>query len=464
MNYLKTVSLLGLTIHVVYVIIILSTSNDVSKCWQVDNGQLTEIIRVYRPDSKSYIESADNYMEYGIFGHKDKLDYRRTIGYPFIIYCFKVAFGQYWYYGLVIFQILLSVLIYPIVYSIGITIFPDNRKTIFYSVIALMLSGAYYVRTLNVLTDLTFTVFFLLGIYLSIISLIRRRGYIFILLGVISLSFSGLVRPVLIIYPLVHVILLLYVARRYNTWRHIRVKQMIIISTIFLAVTCNFSSFRLYNFYGTFSPTDVLGINMFEYSVEEILKLEGEKEKFLILKQMINNEDDWLVRDEMRKEYFFEVVSRYPVSAMQYWFPITMQHLVTPHLMEVGHSYGYYKRDLTDERTKHSVKRSIVMVGIFWIFSVVNIAITFFCFWHLLYRLFKYKDYLFFLSFLSLIFFIVGPSCIARTSTRMRIPVEPFIIILSFKYLEYKKDVILNVIKLIRRKLSWQLKRKLRLK
>jgi len=440
----KKLFLCGLGVHLLYITILLTTNSIFSGFWHKDDGSLTEEIAGYHVDSRSYIKSAENYLEYGVFGNGNAPDYHRTIGYPFIICLFKVLFGKYWYMGLVFFQSVLGAFIYPVAYRIGITIFPDNKKKIFYSVAALILLGGYFTKSLYVMSDLSFAAFFLAGVYLSIVSVIKKKSYTFMTLGIVSLTLSGLIRPGLILYPAAHLLLLIFVSKYYNVWKQKRIKIIVWVSTIILIFTCNFSAFRVHRYYNSFSPTDVLGINMFQYSVKEILSKEGEERRYEKMKNEIDDEKNWLTQDKMRKKYFFETISEYPFSAMSYWIGAAQAHLFTPHYMETGSAYGYFKRAVDDKNAK--LKKSAVMAGVFYFFYLVNIFITLLCFLNLLKRFFIQKEYLFVISVFAVIFFITGPSFIAETGPRMRIPVEPFILIVAFDYTgNLKKNILKRI-------------------
>ena len=446
-NPFKKLFIIGIIVHIVYVVIIFSTSSRMSDFLQKDNGQLTKEISKYNYDSKSYIDSADNFLEYGVFGKENEPDYHRTIGYPSIIYIFKVTLGPYWYYGLLIFQTLLSALVYPVAYGIGTAIFPTSkRRTIFYSTITLMLLGGYFTRSMWVLTDLTCASFLLLGTYFSIISVTTRKNYLMIC-SVIILSFAALIRPNLILYPIVHFLVLLYIAKEYNLWRRIKTKRLIWASSIILLLLCNLSSVRIYNSYRAFLPTDILGKAMFKYSVKEILSKNGEEEKYLLWESKINAEDNWLAKDKLRKDRFFEVISNQPKAAVSYWIDAAISHLLSPHYLGIGVVYGYYKRNKVT-KNHHKLSESAFMRVIFYLSGFLNAIILLLGFLYLCHKVSK-KEYLFVLVFLSLIFLIIGPSFLARTGPRMRLPVEPFLLILAVQYLEVKKERIMRLVSTI---------------
>lgn len=424
--------LLGVGVHLIYVIIILISESTLSDFWQKDTGQLTEILADFIIDSRSYIELADNFMEYGVFGSGENPDYHRTIGYPFIIYLFKALVGPYWYFGLVFFQTFFGALVYPLTYHIGKILFPEDNKSLYFSALALLGLAGYFTKSPYVMPDLACAVFFLLGIYLSMHSIKEGKNIKLLILGIASLSFSALVRPNLMLYPIAHFLLLFYIAKLYDRWNERRTRRMVWLSGMALIITCNLSSFRMYHSYGIISPTNVLGINMFEYTVKKVLTKEGQLEEYNRMEQMVNNEEHWMIRDKMRKEYFFGTISQYPMSAVQYWLRAGIDHFVTPHHMEIGVAYGYYKRDKVDGNIK--LEKSRIVAAIFYIGSLVNLLILGLCCLFLITDLSVHKNYLLLISICVLVAIIVGPSCLAQTSPRMRIPIEPFILLLSFKY------------------------------
>ena len=112
-----------------------------------DTGQLSQVLSNYKPDSEDYIQAADNYLEFGVFGHQEIPDYHRPVGYPSFIFICKIVLGDYWYYGLVVFQTILGVLIYPLIYKIGIAFFPGHRSSVFVASVMCMAFGAFLTKS-----------------------------------------------------------------------------------------------------------------------------------------------------------------------------------------------------------------------------------------------------------------------------------------------------------------------------
>ena len=431
---------IGLIIHILYNVIIISTDNVISHCWRIDNGDLTEIINRHNSDSRSYIESAEGYIKNGVFSYKNMPDYHRTIGYPFIIAILKIISAKYWYILLAIFQTFIGALIYPVSYSIGKIFLPKSDKIIFYAIIFMMLMGGYFTKSLYVLSDLTFAVFFLSGVYFSLLSTTKREGFFNIIFGFFLITFAALIRPVLILYPIVHFLILLYVSKYYKTWKFPKTKLKVILSALLLILTINISSFRVYHYYKNISPTDILGINLFDYTVKNVMIKENQLPKYLELDKDINKEKNWLVKDKKRKEIFFKTFKKYPVSTIMFWIKRgAFVHLFYPHYMQIGEIYGYFNKEKTG-RNKPMIK-SVFMQIVLYLFAVVNFIVFLFFALYLLEQLVYDKQILFFIAILFMVFFVLGPSFLAPTSPRMRLPVEPFIFIFAFKYLSQKRVI-----------------------
>ncbi len=426
--------IIGLIIHLLYNVVIISTDNVISHCWHVDNGNLTEIINMHNSDSRSYIESADGYIKEGVFSYKNMPDYHRTIGYPLIIAIFKMISWKYWYILLTIFQTFVGTLIYPLSFLIGKIFLPKDDKKIFYSIITMMLLGGYFTKSLYVLSDMTFSVFFLSGVYFSLLSTTKRNDILIIILGFILITFAALIRPVLILYPIVHFLILLYISKYYKTWNYQKTKLKVILSALLLILSVNISSVRIYHYYKNISPTDILGINMFDYTVKNVMIKENQLPKYIKLEKDINKERNWLIKDKKRKNIFFNTFKEYPVTTIMFWIKRgAFVHLFYPHYMQIGEIYGYFNKEKTG-RNKPMTK-SVFMQIVLYLFAVVNFIIFLFFALYLFEQLVYYKQILFFITILFMVFFVLGPSFLAPTSPRMRLPVEPFIFIFAFKYL-----------------------------
>jgi len=434
MSVSKKLYIIGLLVHILYAIIVFSTDNIVSDCLQKDDGQLEELIIKYNYDSKSYIDSADNFLKIGIFGNGIKTDYHRTIGYPAIIALFKITLGGYWYFGLVFFQIIIGALIYPITFLIGKNLLKNNEKVLYISVLVLILLGGYFPRTLYVLTDLIFSVLFLLGVLLSILAVKTKDNIKLIIPGIIIFTIAAIIRPIMLIYPIAHILLLIYISKANSTWNYGSIKKVIWISGFVLLISCNFSSFRVNHYYGVFTPTDILGKDLLEYTTRNPYIYEGKLDEYLKIEKEIDTESNWVIKDKKRKRIFFETVKIYPVSTMRYILGRgALVHLFYPHYLQIGEIYGYFNREVN--RNGKSMRKSVFMQILLYFFALVNVIIFLLFLFYIFEKLFLHKEIMFFIAIMAVVFFIVGPTFIAASSSRMRMPVEPIIIIFAFEYL-----------------------------
>ena len=148
---------------------------------------------------------------------------------------------------------------------------------------------------------------------------------------------------------------------------------------------------------------------------------------------------------------FFKVVSNYPRLAILYWVKVATKHLLSPHHREIVKAYMGNRQymALKNYRPNKATMRSTftVMWAGYYILYFLNAIILLLGALHLCYKVSK-KEYLFVFVFLSLIFLIMGPSFLAMAGSRMRLPVEPFLLILAFQYLEIKKKAIKNILQL----------------
>jgi hypothetical protein len=422
---------IALILHSIYALIIIHTDNQISAYWSRDHGQIVDLAIQFNHDSKSYVESADNFLKFGVFGHGVSPDHHRTIGYPFIIAVSKYFFGDFWFYGLFVFQFILSLFIYPLFFLIAKMSLEINEKVLFVASLLTLLLGAYFQRPFYILSDLSFTFFFLLGLFTSMYSLMKKNSLLH-LISILILTFAALVRPVLIFYPFAHFFILLYLSKKNNLWNS--TKGLVFSGSIVLLVGCNLSSFRNYHHYKIFTPSDILGYVLLEYSTKHILSYEGKQNEYVMLKKSADQYTNWIEKDQFRKKTFLKTVFKYPDSAIKYWLGRGAKiHLLYPHYMKIGEIYGYFNRE--KDRNGRPMKESNFMKTILYSFSVLNALIVIFSLFYLLKKLILESNILFFLAFGLLFFVLVGPSFIAASSARFRIPIEPFLVSMALAYI-----------------------------
>ncbi len=429
--------LAGVVIHLAVVAIVLTNSSSrMEGLFYKDDGTLVEKLSAITFDSKSYAEAADNYLVHGTFGQGDNIDHCRTIGYPVFIAVFKWMFGDHWFQALVIAQAILSAFIYPALFYIGKILIGKERGVVLIGVLFMMLSGTFFVRVAFVMTDLLFVTFFFLGIYASLKAVVEG-SWVYFFISVILISYSALIRPTLSFYPLVHLLMLLHVARKYDHWKA-KPKRLVLLSFVILAATCNISSLRMYNAYGVFGPSDVLGINMFEYTTKVILERNQQQDIYACYLKEINAAPDFIVQRSLRKKFFMETVKAYPGDAAAYWMEVAVSHLLTPHFMTLGSLHGVTKKDslsIGGDGKVTPLKRSRFIQVVYYFFLLVFLMLVFVPFLLSCLKLLRRKEFVLVLWLVTYIGLFIGPTLLADGSERFRMPVEPIMVFYGLIYL-----------------------------
>lgn len=209
-----------LIINILYVTVLFyhpkSTMYHLNK--QSDEVIIETLDKRISDDSNTYIE----YTEDGI----------RTIGYPLIIKAVRIVFPNNWLIFLIFFQCIASAIIYCIIFD-----FLKNK----WAIIPLILLGTYIVYVPYIMTEIFFSLFFILSVYfikkniwfhfifLGIASLIRPSlAWIFIVEPFI-LFFYG--KPKWVIYLSVP---LSFIATSYNRFRNLKYNGKFIHSTVLM--------------------------------------------------------------------------------------------------------------------------------------------------------------------------------------------------------------------------------------
>jgi len=153
------------------------------------------------------------------------------------------------------------------------------------------------------------------------------------------------------------------------------------------------------------------------------------------MKIQINRMSNLAEIGDTQKDFFFNTVSSYPLSAMLYWTEVAINHILSPHWQRIGRSYGYYKRAVYLE-DKLILQESSIMKKVHFIGMGINVLFFLLPFTLFLHNRFN-KDRLFVYVVLSFLATLMGPTLIAGASERMRLPVEAFIILIAIRQLIY---------------------------
>lgn len=441
----KQLFLFGLVIHFAYSCFLLSTNNYVSGFFSLEGLKQIEAISFFHSDAKSYIEEAVNINKLGLFNENYQPSYHRTIGYPLIIALFISVFGKFWYLGLIMFQNTFSALVYPIVYKISLIINNQRSRSAILTATLLLLLGGFFTRTCYVLTDLCFSSFLLFGIYLSI-KAIYRISWITMTLGIVIIGMAGFIRPIMMLYFIVHFILMIYIINSKCNGDFNQRKWLIGISTFTILLITNMNSYFMHRTYDFKSPTDVLGINLFHYTTKYVLESDGQNLKYMELFKEIDSEVDFKKKDELRKKFAFEAIKTYPLAAIKYWVSSGFSHLLLPHYLQIGKVFGFYKRDKVIE-TGLKLKKSFLVQIIFFLFAFVNLILLFLLPLIYLIHQIRQKNFLIILLIISVLIVLFAPTFFASNGERLRMPIEWILLAISSDVLIKPKHYLGNLIR-----------------
>ena len=92
-----------------------------------------------------------------------------------------------------------------------------------------------------------------------------KQSWKFTLLHVGLIGYAAQIRPVLVLFPFINVLLLWMLAHKRHLAGSARTKVLLAGSTCALLLLCNAPSIRNYINYRLFMPSDLLAVNMFDF-------------------------------------------------------------------------------------------------------------------------------------------------------------------------------------------------------
>ena len=215
-------------------------------------------------DVMTYVQPARNFLAYGIFGDGLVPDYHRTIGYPLLIAGAMKAFGIHWLLAMYLFQAIFCATVYPALTQIGTILFKNAERAVILTFVFLVAAGAYVVGVPAILTDTVFAVCFISGVCFGLQAMVKQ-SWKFTLLHVGLIGYAAQIRPVLVLFPFINVLLLWMLAHKRHLAGSARTKVLLAGSTCALLLLCNAPSIRNYINYRLFMPSDLLAVNMFDF-------------------------------------------------------------------------------------------------------------------------------------------------------------------------------------------------------
>jgi SAM-dependent methyltransferase len=386
--------------------------------------QCTDVITYYIP--------AKNFLHNGIFGYGDIPDSARPLGYQLFLALFIAVFGGKWVYAVYIVQSVLLALIYPVTTALIEEVVPDNRRLIKYSFLVSLFSGIYFVRAVYIGPDVMMVFLMISGIWLTIKS-IRSQKWLYAVLSFLIIGYGAQVRPTLILYPLINLLIIVWAGMRFKTLRTRFVKTLIVVSSIFFIVVCNLPSLRNWINYRVFKPTIILSGNYYDYLAKKILVRENLSGYFYKTKAEIESDKDIASQLIKKKEKAKEVIMKYPFTTIKVIFYDNLKGvMLNDHLVNfTANFYGYNWKPVKAGEGCYSLKGSrfiyFISIGMAFLYSLLYLMFII-----SIIQLWYQKKYLFSLMVLFIIFIFLAPSIIIGDGgARFRIPFEWLIVIVA---------------------------------
>lgn len=430
----KVQFVIGFLISILYFLILLVSSHTSFVNLQVPEGayarnqwQCTDVTTYYLP--------AKNFLDNGIFGYGSIPDSSRPLGYQLFLAMLITIFGTKWIYAAYILQSVLFAFIYPVTTALIEEISTPDPKHIKYTFLVSLLSGMYFVRAVYIGPDVMMVLLLISGIYFTIIS-IKYKKWRYVILSFLTIGYGAQVRPTLILYPIINLIIIIWAGIRFKALKTKFVKTLIIVSTLFFIFVCNLPSLRNYHNYNVFKPTVILSANYYDYLVKKILIKERLSDYFYKTKAEI--EADSTISNQLlkKKEKAIEVVEKYPIATIKVILIDNLKGvLLDNHLVNfTANFYGYNWKPFKAKEGCYNLYGSKLLYFIYIVLAILYCILYLFFFISFL-QLWRQKKYLLCSSILFVIFIFLAPSIIIGDGgARFRLPFEWIIIIVACRF------------------------------
>ena len=386
-------------------------------------------------DINDYLNSGINYVNYGVFGIGDKPDHLRTIGYPAIIAFYYSVFGDNWLGIFQISQCLLFACMYPLMTLLAREVFPQiSDRLISVIFLFLLATGTYWVRSIMLLTDTMFALFFTAGFYYGL-KVFRSNNLAYVLLYVICISTAAFIRPTLFLFPILNVALAFFVVTK-NGVSIFKVLNKLLLTTLIFAFTCNFATLRNFVNYSFLSPSSVVGLNAFRSVAQKIMLPAGEEEAYKTDADKIAATEDISAKTMLREQIMTDAVLRHPWFTAQMLEKNTINIFLDNHMVNnLANYFGYNWKSLANSNSPfvstYPYKKSLLclyltyaMMGLYFVMWVLLLG---FCYSAIVKGQYEYLCLIGMLLFI----FIFPAVIIGDGGSRLRLPFEPFLVLFA---------------------------------
>lgn len=356
--------------------------------------------------------------------------YHRVIGYPLIIAAFMKIFGPFWDMALLSFKVFAFALIYPSLFLIAKLVYPGKWRTSFviWPFLFLIASGTYFIQVPFYLADMMVSLFFLLGLYFGLKSLVSLR-WTDLIAHVVLLGVAALVKSILAYFVLIDVLILASFAHYRGTSKEPRSRQFIVVSFLVVLAASQFSSLRNYVNYQRYMPEDVLATNLFCELGREVAELSGNRHLYVDGLQELYKLDSTDVKliDEEKINKAKQIILAHPLITGR----VLVHHALTVLYRSHFHLFG---RTLVDR--PHSTIAWIMLFPLSYLsYTLLYLAFALFCV-----RLALQKQFLILVPLLALVGYMFLPTFLAAAGARMRLPMEGLLVVFAFAEVYLRTD------------------------
>jgi hypothetical protein len=384
-------------------------------------------------DVVTYVNPARNFIHFRVFGSGTDPDHHRTIGYPLFLSILMFLFGHNWFILALFVQSLVFASIYPALSRISTILFNLGRRALIFSFLFFIISGTYIAMVPVIMSDLFFSVLFIIGLYFGLEAIIKKSwGYLFF--HILFLGYSAQVRPLLTIYPFINFLILLYVSRKSYLFLDAKLYSLIITSSVVLILVCNLPSIRNYINHGFLKPTDVLYNNMFDYLGYNILKNSGRIREYNAMQDKLQEVKDLSEKMSSKQKLAINIYKSYPLQTFTQLIKNSIGIMLRSHWSIVANFWGY---NFNDNFDRPMPLRKLNFVFVLESFFNIIYLILYILFLNFLVRQIRLRSFeVFLILILFISYFLIPAFMVNGAGSRMRLPVEGIILLASFNELQ----------------------------
>jgi len=429
----KTQFLIGFFVSILYFLILLLSSKTSFVNLQVPEG-------IYQgnqwecSDFKTYYLPAKNFLANGIFGYGTQPDFERPMGYQLFLALIIFVFGKGWIYAVYIIQTVLFALIYPVMTSLAEEVSDPAPRHIKYIFLVSLFSGMFFTRTVYIGPDAMLVLLLITGIYFTIIA-VKRQKLIYVILAVLFIGYGAQVRPTLILYPLVNLLIIYWTGSNFGTLKTRFSKSFAVFSTLLLIIICNLPSLRNYNNYRIFKSSINLSANYYDYLSKKILFKEAQSDLFFRIKTEIESNPDIGTQLARKKEKALQIFKEYPITTLKVIFIDNLKGVMLDnHLVNfTANFYGYNWKTVKMKEGCYSLTGSRFLYFTS-LFLALLYCVLYLFFFLSIFQLLKEKKFLLcFIILLTIFMFLMPSIVIGDGGARFRLPFEWLIIMVAAK-------------------------------